>query len=74
MDAGTALVLLVEQHWVQPASVTLSDVGGHALRQTATGRLAEDLTRVTEEPWSPRSWHSARDEEDPIRIDEEGQK
>lgn len=44
-----ALILLMEDQWVQPASEALSDVGGFVFQQTVTDRLAEDLAGVSEE-------------------------
>lgn len=43
-----ALILLMEHHWVQPASEAMADVGGYVFQQTITDRLAEDLAGVAE--------------------------
>ena len=43
-----ALILLMEHHWVQPASVAMADVGGYVFQQTITDRLAEDLAAAAE--------------------------
>ena len=44
-----ALILLMEHHWVQPASEAMSDLGGFVFQQTITDRLAEDLAAAAEE-------------------------
>lgn len=44
-----ALILLMEHHWVQPASEAMSDLGGFVFQQTITDRLAEDLAGVSAE-------------------------
>jgi uncharacterized membrane protein len=44
-----ALILLMEDQWVQPASEALSDLGGMVFQQTITDRLAEDLAGISEE-------------------------
>jgi uncharacterized membrane protein len=45
----SALVLLMEDQWVHPASEAMSDLGGFVFQQTITDRLAEDLAGVTGE-------------------------
>jgi uncharacterized membrane protein len=44
-----ALILLMEHHWVQPASDAMSDIGGMVFQQTITDRLAKDLAAAAEE-------------------------
>jgi uncharacterized membrane protein len=44
-----ALILLMEHHWVQPASEAMADISGMVFQQTITDRLAADLAVATEE-------------------------
>jgi uncharacterized membrane protein len=46
---SAALILLMENQWVQPASVAMADVGGYVFQQTITDRLAEDLAGAAEQ-------------------------
>jgi uncharacterized membrane protein len=49
VQPGTsALILLMEHHWVQPASQAMSDLGGYVFQQTISDRLAEDLMGAAE--------------------------
>lgn len=43
---SSALILLMEHHWVQSAAQSMDDLGGMVLQETLTDRLVKDLTEA----------------------------